>query len=228
MTLSPTPLEWIRPPRQARTQRSLERLLDSAEELLRDKCFEDVHVTEIARRAKTSVAAFYRRFKDKDALLHALHERHCEEAFATADDALHPDRWEQAEIREILTRVFPFVIATLKRHESLERAIFQRALSDESMRQRVSALRRYVMDRLSDLLLARSAEIQHPDPRLAVSFAIGQAGALLTEYYTLGAHEIELVPIGDQKIAEELTHSCCSYLSVGAQLQPAHSEGESP
>ena len=81
-------LQWIRPPRQARTQETLERLLDAAEALLAEKRFEDVHITEIASRADTSVAAFYRRFNDKEGLLHALHERLCEEAFATADDAL--------------------------------------------------------------------------------------------------------------------------------------------
>ena len=223
-----TPLEWIRPPRQARTQRSLERLLDSAEALLREKCFEDVHITEIARRAETSVAGFYRRFRDKDALLHALHERHCEEAFATADDALHPDRWKGAPIREILTSVFPFVIDILKRNETLERAIFQRALSDESMRERISGLRRYVMNGLSELLIARSQEIKHSDPRLAVSFVIGQAGALLTEYYTLGAREVEIVPTSDRQVAEELTRSCCSYLFLSPQLEHSTPQGESP
>ncbi|MFP6654819.1 MAG: helix-turn-helix domain-containing protein, partial [Myxococcota bacterium] len=61
-----TELHWIRPPRQARTHQSLERLLDVAERLLRDKPFDELHVRELALRAETSVAAFYRRFKDKD------------------------------------------------------------------------------------------------------------------------------------------------------------------
>ncbi len=199
---------------------SLERLLDAAETLLREKSFEDVHVIDIAQLANSSVAGFYRRFKDKDGLLHALHERHCEESFATADDALHPDRWAHAGIREILSSVFPFVIEILKRHETLERAIFQRALSDGSMRERVGRLRRHVMESLSELLLARCDEIDHPNPRLGVSFAIVQAGALLTEYYTVGIREIELVPTSDQEIAEELTNSCCRYLAVQSHPSP--------
>lgn len=67
MLEQPQELHWIRPPRQARTHLILERLL-------RDKNFDDIHhVREIALRADTSVAAFYRRFTYKDALLHALH-----------------------------------------------------------------------------------------------------------------------------------------------------------
>ena len=109
-------------------------------------------------------------------------------------------------------RVFPFVIGILQQNEALERAVFQRALSDASMRQRSNKLRRYVMCKLSELLLARSHEITHSHPELAVSFAIGQAGALLTEYYTLGAREMEIVAMSDGQVSEELTESCCTYL----------------
>ena len=69
MSHAAQPLHWVILPRQTRTQESYERLLDAAEALLQDKRFEDVHVAEVARRAGTSVAAFYRRFTDKDALL---------------------------------------------------------------------------------------------------------------------------------------------------------------
>jgi Mg2+ and Co2+ transporter CorA len=117
------------------------------------------------------------------------------------------------------------VIETLKRHEALERAIFQRMLSDESMRQRISGLRRHVMKRLSALLLARSREINHSNPRLAVSFGVGQAGALLTEYYTLGARESEIVSTSDQQIAEELTRSLCNYLSIFEPAESLQPEG---
>jgi AcrR family transcriptional regulator len=194
-------------------------MLDAAEALLREKSFEDVRVADIAERAHSSVAGFYRRFKDKDGLLHALHERHCEESFATADDALHPARWQNAGIQEILSSVFPFVIEILKRDETLERAIFQRALSDGSMRERAGRLRRHVMRGVAELLSARSQEIRHPNPPLAISFAIVQAGALLTEYYTVGVREIELVPTSDHEIAEELTHACCRYLGVSSRRE---------
>ena len=115
------PLQWIRPPRQARTQQSLERLLDAAEVLLRDKSFDDIHVSEIALRADTSVAAFYRRFHDKNALLYALHQRFSDAAIATADDVLQDERWASAGIREILEKIVPFLIEVLRSQESLQR-----------------------------------------------------------------------------------------------------------
>lgn len=207
-------LQWIRPPRQARTQMSMERLLDAAEALLGDKRFEEIHVSEIALRAETSVAGFYRRFKDKDALLHALHERLCEEAFATADDVLASERWEGADIADILSVVIPFVIEVLNRHAALDRAIYQRALADELMRERSSRLTRYVVSGMSELLLERSEEIHHQKPQMAVSFALVQAMALLVQHYTVAMREIEPVLMSDQQVALEVAASCLAYLGV--------------
>ena len=189
-------------------------MLDAAEALLGDKGFEDIHVSEIARRAQSSVAGFYRRFKDKDALLHALHERLCEEAFATADDVLVSERWEGAGIAEILSVVIPFVIEVLQRHEALDRAIYQRALADELMRERASRLTRYVVLGMSELLLERSEEIHHQDPQMAVSFALVQAMALLVQHYTVAMREIEPVLMSDEQVAFEVTSSCLAYLGV--------------
>jgi len=192
----------------------MERVLDAAEALLGDKRFEDIHVAEIASRARTSVPGFYRRFKDKDALLHALHERLCEEAFATADDVLASERWESAGIAEILSVFIPFVIEALQRHEELDRAIYQRALADERMRERASRLTRYVVSRMSELLLERSEEIHHPAPQVAVSFALVQAMALLIQHYTVAMREIEPVLMSDEQVALEVTSSCLAYLGV--------------
>lgn len=218
MTHRPTELHWIETPRQARTHQSLERMLDVAEILLHDKAFDDIHVRELALRADTSVAAFYRRFKDKDGLLHALHERRCEEAFATADDALSPERWEGASIAEILLTIFPFLIEVMRPNESLYRAIYQRAISDELMRERSIKLDRYVMSGLFELIIARKNEIHHSNPEAAVSFALTQAAALLIQQYTVGIRDMGPVPMSDAMIARELATSCLAYLGAPSSV----------
>ena len=64
--------QWIQPVRQARSQETLERLLDSAEALIENKGFDDVTVADIAARAGFSVGAVYSRFHDKIGVLHCL------------------------------------------------------------------------------------------------------------------------------------------------------------
>jgi AcrR family transcriptional regulator len=214
------PLRWIRPPRQARTQESLERLLDAAEALLSEKRFEDVHVAEVASRAGTSVAAFYRRFEDKEALLHALHERLCEQAFATADDALEPTRWEGAGIRQILEIIVPFLIRVLEAREALDLAVYQRGLTDAAFRERSGRISRHVMEGVARLLLARRAEIGHPEPERAVAFAMAQLTSLLAHTFTAGFRDLTLVRLSDEEIGRELIESCLAYLQVRGAPTP--------
>lgn len=221
MSRPPAPLHWIRPPRQVRTQESLERLLDAAEALLAEKRFEDVHVAELASRAGTSVAAFYRRFEDKEGLLHALHERLCEEAFATADDALAPARWEGAGIRQILETVVPFLIRVLEEREALDLAVYQRGLTDAAMRERSIRLIHYVMEGLSRLVLARRAELAHPEPERAVAFAWLQMFSVLAHVYTAGYRDLALVRMSDGEIARELVQTCLAYLRVRGEGETA-------
>ncbi|MDG2049881.1 MAG: helix-turn-helix domain containing protein [Myxococcota bacterium] len=224
-------LQWIRPPRQARTQETLERLLDAAEALLEEKHFEDVHIAEIASRAQTSVAAFYRRFNDKEGLLHALHERLCEEAFATADSALAPERWEGAGLRAILDTVVPFLISVFEDRQALDLAVYQRGLTDESMRERSHRLIRYVLEGLGELILERREEILHEQPEQAVSFAMMQTAATLTHLYTARFRDVGTPRMNDKQIADETVRSCLAYLmterTVFAQSNFKNQSGES-
>jgi AcrR family transcriptional regulator len=210
----PPPLRWIRPPRQARTQESLERLLDAAEALLAEKRFEDVHVSEVAARAGSSVAAFYRRFEDKEALLHALHERLCEQALATADDALAPARWQGAGVRQVLETIVAFLIRVLEAREALDLAVYQRGLTDAAFRERSVRISRHVMEGVARLLLARRAEIGHPEPERAVAFAMTQISSMLVHTFTAGYRDLALVRLSDREIARELVESSLAYLKV--------------
>src|SRR4051812_25812680 len=94
-------LSWVRTPRQARSKDTLERLLDSALELLEEGSFAEASVQKITARAKSSVGAFYARFSDKDALLQHVHQRYADEAIATADKALLPERFLGVPLADI-------------------------------------------------------------------------------------------------------------------------------
>src|SRR5262245_3182386 len=123
-------LRWVKPPRQARSQQTLDRILDAAEALVSEKGFDDTPVAEIARRAGSSVGAFYSRFADKDALLGALNERFLAEAVATADAALDPARWERASIDEIAAAVVRFLADIHREQRGLLRAFAKRLRVD--------------------------------------------------------------------------------------------------
>lgn len=62
--------------RQPRAQRTRERLLEALETLLKSRAFELISVGEIAALAAVSVGSVYAHFKDKDAFLETLLQRH--------------------------------------------------------------------------------------------------------------------------------------------------------
>ena len=131
---------------------------------------------------------------------------------ATSQIALAPERWEGANVAEILREGFTFLVEIFQQNESLDRALHQRALSDGTIWESAVRVRQTAVSGLSDLLLARRSEMSHPDPPMAVSFALLQAMALLTEYFTVGMRVVERVPLSDSDIVEQLLCSCLAYL----------------
>jgi AcrR family transcriptional regulator len=208
---SPTVLRWVRPPQQARTREGLSRMLDAAEALVAQKGFDEVGIVEIARRAGSSVGGFYRRFRDKDGLLHALHERFCEEARATADAALEPGRWAGATTAGIIGEFTTFLVQIYREREGFFRAFLLRGSSDPTVRERTDRLFQDLSERLATLLRGRRAEIAHPDPQLAAAFGLHVVLATLN-------HSVQSQPSGlrlsDNRIISELTRVFTAYLGT--------------
>ncbi len=204
-------LRWVRPPRQARTRASLSRLLDAAEQLVAQRGFEDASIAEIARMAGTSVGGFYRRFRDKQGLLHALHERFCEEAEATADEAFDPARWEGAGAREIVEAFVGFLIEIYREKAGLLRAFLVQAGLDPGVRQRTERLFEYLAAGLRDLLLSRREEIGHPDAATASEFGLRVVLGAMNSTIQLGTRQLGL---DDPRLHDELVRVFSSYLDI--------------
>lgn len=213
-------IRWIHPPRQGRSQETLDRLLDAAEELLATRGFDEITVPEIASRAKSSVGAFYARFKDKNGMLHALHQRTCDEAYEAMQRGLDPADWEGLGVAEVI-RVFVASLVELHRERpGILLAVLDRARVDVEIRSRHEALRRFIARCLTDLLLARRDEIRHPDLGVACDFAIRQIYAVTrTEIYGLGGFfGGDRLP--EERVVNELTRSVLAYLGVPDDAKP--------
>jgi len=209
-------LQWVRPPRQARSQETLDRILDAAEALVAEKGFEDATVAELVRRAGSSVGSFYTRFRDKEGLLYALYERYHEQATATADAALDPARWEGASIPEILGAVVRFLVSVYREREGLIRAFVLRNHGDASFRARQERLSHDVSNRLSRLLLARRGEIRHPDPARAAVFGLTMIVSAIESVVLFGEMRSAGLVLSDDELGEELTRAFLAYLGAGS------------
>ena len=207
-------LKWARPVHQQRSQRTLERLFDAAEAEIRDKGYADASVVEIARRAGCSVGTVYRRFRDKAALFHALDERWGEAFRATMEDAVASERWDGAQILEILTGYIEFSLGQGREHTQLHRAAINMASRDASFAERQRKLMVELHVRLRALLLARQDEIGHHDPPCAIEFVLEQLRSMLMA--RLGAEPLDkrLFAASDEEFIDQALTSVSAYLRL--------------
>jgi AcrR family transcriptional regulator len=207
-------LKWAQPVHQERSQRTLERLFDAAEAEIREKGYADASVVEISRRAGCSVGTFYRRFRDKTALFHALDERWGEAFRATMEDAVAPERWTGALILEILTGYIEFSLGQAREHTELHRAAINMASRDARFAERQRKLAAELHARLHVLLFARRDEIGHDDPPLAIEFVLEQLRSMLIA--RLGSEPLDktLFASSDEQFIDQALTSVSAYLKL--------------
>lgn len=116
----------FRPPQQARSRRTLQRLEDVARELLARGAWHRIGVAALCREAGSSVGAFYARFRDKEGLLD-----HLAESAASEFDAMLGWCVSDVENRNLplLSRLRQLVAALQRyvlRHRGVLRAMLDR------------------------------------------------------------------------------------------------------
>jgi len=75
MNLKPESIK-ISNPKQARSRKTMENILDTAQQMLIDKTFDKASIQEIVKSANSSVGSFYSLFKTKNNLLECLLDRY--------------------------------------------------------------------------------------------------------------------------------------------------------
>jgi AcrR family transcriptional regulator len=208
------PLRWVRPPQQERSQKTFVRILDAAEALIVENGVQALTVSGVVARARSSVGAFYARFPDKNALLTTLHERECEAALATTEEALDPERWVDVPLPEALAKIVSFVVHVFGERQRLVLAFVSVAASEETIARRRAAVAGAVAERLHRLLLMRGDEIPHPDLRLAAEVSVRIIfGTLESESsIRLALPDAEHVP--ENRLGAELTRALLGYLGI--------------
>ena len=162
------PLQTVAGPKQARSERTLQRLLDAAQVLIEEKGHAAVSIPEIARRARSSVGGFYARFRDKNELLRALEERHFIEVWQRLEALADARRWENVSTAQVVEAAVAELVSVTRERRRLIAAFLVSAIQDPAIREGGLRFRRRVEECIRGLLLPRRGEMDHPDPALAV------------------------------------------------------------
>lgn len=210
-----TSRDGAREPRQERSRRTLDRFLETAVELLADRRFEDASVQEIARRAGSSVGAFYTRFPNKDALLHQINELVFSRAKEQWGELLDPKRWEGVPLSRILEHLITLLVEKRKQNRGFLRAIslYARSNPEAGFAARAAQMNRYVYDRLR-ILLSRTGEIRHPQPELAIAFGFFLIDAVTREAILFADTGLPPERFSKDTLIGELSRTLDAYLGI--------------
>jgi AcrR family transcriptional regulator len=204
-----------RPPKQRRSQESLERILDAAETLIRERGFESMTIADVVQRSGSSVGSLYARFQDKLALLKAVQVRYharVENAIAAEFAAESPD----GESLEDAARRIVRVLCDYLLHEpELFRAFILQAVFDPNVRAQGESANAKRRERVGAVLLRHRDEIKHEDPDLAARWFYSICMAFLRERITFGQAAELSGGFADEKMRTELTRTVIGYLTLG-------------
>lgn len=204
----------FRPPQQTRSQATLDRILDAAENVLQEKSFGEATLAEIMERAGVTVGAFYRRFPDKDALLHLLDNRFFAELHDLAQASLGDDKWQGATVPQIVYGFTEFAVQLYRERRGLLRSLFLRARTDPVIMQSAREVNAHYVDRLRTLLLSRGDQLRHPTPERAVELGFMILVGALRETVLFGEVWPNATTVVDNALSTELARSYLAYLGA--------------
>ena len=204
----------FRPPQQTRSQATLDRILDAAECVLEEKSFGEATLAEIMDRAGVTVGAFYRRFPDKDALLHLLDNRFFAELHELAQTALGDATWQEATAPQIVHGFTETAVQLYRARRGLLRSLFLRARTDRVIMQSAREVNSHYIDRLRSLLMARADQLHHPEPERAVELGFMILVGALRETILFGEVWPNPETVVDAGLSKELARSYLAYLGA--------------
>ena len=208
-----------RQPVQARSRRTMDRMVRAAEDLLQERPFDAISVAEIVRQAGTSVGAFYARFSCKGDLLAAIYARR----FGT--EATERSRRYLAEFaarempleqrtREIVRNMVAYFQSNRRLLRDMAQLSGPRGQTLPTGPPELRAHRAVFNDGWARAFLAHPEQIGHPDPERAVRFGLFVAAATCRDVFLLGEPGAEGLPTED--LVGELGRALHAYL-IGAE-----------
>ena len=204
----------ISPPLQERSAKTLERIVEATEDLLRTKSFENVTIRDIVRRAKCPIASFYARFKSKDDLLPHLYERYDARVGPAVAAKIAAADIRKLDLPEAVAMCVDLIIDSCSSDKWLMRevALFARrnpGAIGSGMRKNRAGLH----SRAAELFGIFAKDIRHKDPVRAAEVGIFMVASVAREAILFGAApHAATTALSDDQLRFTLTHTFLSFL----------------
>jgi AcrR family transcriptional regulator len=185
-----------RAPKQDRSRLSLQRLLETAAEMLESDGYADFTLQHLSQRAKVSIGSIYHLFANKQELVREVQHRTLERIEREHAVVINALRREKLALVDLVPTAIRDYGEFLRRHSKLLRVFMEVAPTDPQI---ATIGKKYFAQSQRDfelLLLDQQQDIRHPDPEHAVRAAFGVMYAAIGRYLGLGTTP-EVVGEGD-------------------------------
>jgi AcrR family transcriptional regulator len=206
-----------RAPQQARSRRTLERLLAATVSVMEEEGLAGATIPEVAARAGVSTGSIYRRFVDKEALIRAAFLRLLEASRIANRESLKPERFAGMSLERASRAICRGLVRQFRAHPKLLKALdqFLDVQTDAAFREQAVSI---VADntRLAvELLLPFRDRIASRDPEQATTFALLSAVTVI-EMHALhkAALWMRMLPLDDEALAVEAARAMTAYLAA--------------
>jgi len=206
-------------PQQARSRESMRKLLKAAAEVLGQHGLEGATIPRIAQHAGLTPGAIYRRFPDKDALLETVIIGILERQDERLRMMLTPAMARQIPLAVFAEQLINNMLISYRANPGLLRALrqFTQGRDHTAFYRKVNKLEMRTCQYLVELFLVHRKEVKHPDPQMAVSFALMMLTSALIELILVD-HDMKnwqsMIPKDDLSLKRELLRSFLSYLGI--------------
>lgn len=206
--------EHVRPPRQERSRKTLERIVGAALEIIEEEGVRGVTVSAVVERARSSVGSFYARFEGKEDLLHYLEERVWRKARRRWEKARRERQWGALDLEGVVRSMVELLVRIHREDAGTRRALGRDAVG-EALGEEARRFHALLATEVRDLLLLRRDSIQHPSPERAARVAYGWAVGGIRELLRTGKRGDEA--LAPEEVADEVTRGLVAYLSGGVE-----------
>lgn len=217
--------EWVRAPRQARSQATLERFVEATGKLLEERSFDEITVADIVHRAERTVGSFYARFDDKYAVLHVLVDRLQQRIADVVNAFCDPVRWDGAPLSDFVRESVHLNVQAYRRAGPLFRAALQASAADERFRRRRMETMLLCAEAQKRFILTRVDELSCDDPARASDIMFEVVSATLDHELLFGRFTTTF-PESDVDLVDQLSDQCRHVLGLQAPEPAGASEGE--
>ena len=215
-------------PQQARSRRTLERLLVSAEELLGEVGHAGFTVPELSRRAGISVGTVYKRFATKEDLLRAVMQR-VEQEEVTLLERWKEEDWASLDSQLLVERVVRDLSRTWREHAPAMRGAMVRRLQtpddDPFLAQGLTLVSRE-SERFRRVMLTHGDELIHRDADQAIDFAFRLIIGVCARWAARAIETMAPHPLTWDEMTARLSENVTSYL-FGTRSLDSHQGAES-